>query len=317
MNNFTISILFFFGILKLFILLAIGFALSVSGKLKKEGVDSLNTIVLYVCLPALMLSKIASTFNPAAFPYWWTLPFSAILISVLGGFVGVVFSAPFRNFKARKEFISSCAFSNCGYLPMTLVAFVCTGALCDKLLVYIFLFIIGFNILLWSLVPVFFSQQGKKVFRLKALLNPPLVATIFAVLSVLLFGRNWMPLILFDPLDMMGRASFTLVLIMVGAYIAENRAYKSENWLALITCMFAKLAILPLIVFIILRLTPLDASMRFFIFLEALMPTAVTLVIIGNYKAADSKFLCAQVFYSHIIAIATIPLWLWVFRFFS
>jgi predicted permease len=47
------------------------------------------------------------------------------------------------------------------------------------------------------------------------------------------------------------------------------------------------------------------------------MPTAVSLVVIGSYTGADNEFFSSSIFYTHLVAIFSIPLWLAVFRFIS
>ena len=61
----------------------------------------------------------------------------------------------------------------------------------------------------------------------------------------------------------------------------------------------------------------IDAGLEFFLMLEATMPTAVSLVIIGQYRGADNNFLSGMIFYSHVAAILTIPFWLWCFKVFG
>jgi predicted permease len=56
---------------------------------------------------------------------------------------------------------------------------------------------------------------------------------------------------------------------------------------------------------------------RFFFFLQAVMPTAISLVIIGAYTKADNEFLSSVVFYSHLISVISIPLWFQIFAFVS
>jgi predicted permease len=301
------------GISKILLLIAVGYVLRLTTLLKSEGIDGLSKVLLWVCLPSLILTKVTSTFNPAAFPGWWFLPLCSIAISLGGLAIGYVFQKPFPRFTSDREFMSACAFQNSGYLPMTLVAFVCSGAFCDRILIYIFLFLIGFNLTIWSFVPAFLSRSFKRNFKLSSLLNPPLVATIFAIISVFVAGSEWIPHLFYDPLYMLGEACFPLALITLGAYLAESRGYIAKSGIVLASCLAAKLVILPLVVFIIVKLGTLTISYKFFIFVEATMPSAVSLAIIGYEKKADNQFLTGMIFYSHLFAIVTVPIWLYIF----
>ena len=303
-----------YGILKIFFLLAIGYMLYAKKIIKKDSIGGLSSILIWACVPALIFTKITSAFDPFAFPKWWILPLSSIIMAFIGLATGYLFQRPLRDFKSGREFMMSCAFQNSGYLPMTLVVFVCTGAFCDKILVYIFLFIMGFNVLIWSFGPAFLSRNLRGNFKLSAILNPPVTVTIFSIAWVFLMGKDSVPDLVYDPLAMLGNSSFPLALIVLGAQLAAYRGFKSENWGALTSCLFAKLIILPIIALGLIRYLPLSHALKFFIFLEATMPAAVSLVVIGQHVNADNRFLSGMIVYSHLFAIITVPLWLLIFR---
>lgn len=302
------------GILKIFFLLAIGYVVYVRGLIGKNTMDGISNLLIWVCLPALIFTRIISTFKPSDFSGWWILPVSSVLISVLGLGLGYVFQRPIRDFRSRREFMVSCAFQNCGYIPMTLVFFVCHGPFCDKLLVYIFLFLIGFNAMIWSFVPAFFSRDTKKRFKVKTIFNPPVIAILFSLLWVFLIGNRGLHHVIYDPLTLLGDATFPLALIVLGAQLAEYKGFELKNLKALSSCLFVKLVLLPAIILLLLQYIAMTDVLKFFILLEATMPVAVTLVIIGQYTGADNKFLSGVIFYSHFLAIFTIPLWLLLFR---
>jgi malate permease and related proteins len=301
------------GIIKLLVLVVIGYLANKKGLISKEAIHSLNKIVLWLCLPALIISRTIASFDPRIMSYWWVLPIVSLLMSGMGGFFGYLVQGFFKGALPRKEFISSCAFQNCGYLPMALVVFICSGEYCDLMLIYIFLFITGFNFFFWGLLPAYLSKDNSGI-KLKSILNPPLVAMIFAVVSIFLFGKGWLPDIVSNPLDMLGSTTFVIVLLALGAHLAEQGEYLPKKPVFLAACVFIKLMILPVAVLGLLRLIPMDMSYKFFIFLQSLMPVAASLVIVGHYKNADNRFYSFAIFYSHLLAILTIPLWLLVFR---
>jgi malate permease and related proteins len=301
------------GIIKLLLLAVIGYISNKKGLISKDAIHALNKIVLWLCLPALIISRTISSFDPRAMSYWWVLPLVSLVMSALGGLFGYLVQGLFKGGLPRKEFISSCAFQNCGYLPMALVVFICSGEYCDLMLIYIFLFITGFNLVFWGLLPAYLSKENDGI-KLKSILNPPLVAMVFSVASIFLFGRGWLPEIISSPLDMLGSTTFVIVLLALGAYLAEQGEYVPKNPIFLAVCVSIKLLILPLAVLGILMLMPMDISYKFFIFLQSMMPVAASLVIVGLYKNADNHFYSFAIFYSHLIAIITIPLWLLAFR---
>ena len=301
------------GIIQLLLLAAIGYISNKKGLISKGAIHSLNMMVLWLCLPALIISRTIASFDPRTMSYWWVLPLVSLIMSALGALLGYLLQKLFRGDMPRKEFISSCAFQNCGYLPIALVVFICSGEYCNIMLIYIFLFITGFNLVFWGLMPAYLSNNNDAI-KLKSILNPPLVAMVFSVGSIFLFGKGWLPEIISGPLDMLGSTTFVVVLLALGAYLAEQGEYVPRKPVFLAACISVKLLILPLAVLGMLMLIPMDISFRFFIFLQSLMPVATSLVIVGLYKNADNRFYSFAIFYSHLFAILTIPLWLLVFQ---
>lgn len=304
------------AIIKLFILALIGYLLRLRNVIDDKFVDTLSLLLVRGIFPALIISKTVTHFNFIAYPLWWIFPLAAILFSALGAGIGLVIRPFLKNRASGKEFVASVAFQNCGYLPMNLILFSFAGALADKLLIYMFLFLIGFNLVMWSFVPFFLAGRKSGMPKRDILFNPPVVATIFSLLVVAIAGPGSLPPVLMDPLRQLGRAAFPLAMLTLGAYLCRYKAYGSANKGALIVGGAAKLFLLPLLTLPILYFVPLSYDHKFFLFLESMMPTAVSLVVIGSYVKCDNKFFSSSIFYTHIVAIFSIPFWLMIFKVF-
>ncbi|MDD5634639.1 MAG: AEC family transporter [Candidatus Omnitrophica bacterium] len=302
------------SILKLFLLMAVGYFLRFRDLINDKFVDELSLALVRVIFPALIIARTISNFSFTEYPSWWVLPVAAIIFSIGGMILGGLVNKFFIGFKSSREFMCSCGFHNCGYLPMTLVIFSFTGLLAEKMLIYVFLFSLGFNILMWSLVPLFLSGKLKSDFEMRVLFNPAVVATLFALAWVALFGKNSMPDVVMEPMKQLGDASFPLAMLTIGAYLYSYKAHDLKDKVPLIACNVLKLVVFPAIIFLLMLFVPLEKDYKFFLFLQSLMPTAVSLVFIGTYTASDNKFFSSSVFYTHLISILTIPLGLYLFN---
>jgi predicted permease len=140
------------------------------------------------------------------------------------------------------------------------------------------------------------------------------VATAVSLIWVALFGKGSMPHLLDAPLRQLGGAAFPLAMLTLGAYLCRHRAHDLSGLPRLAACMAVKLIIFPALVLGALMFFPFGEDLRFFLFLESVMPVAVSLVVIGSYTGADNKFFSGVIFYSHVAAIFTIPLWLAVYN---
>jgi len=273
-----------------------------------------SLLLMRVIFPALIISKIITHFHFKDYTYWWMFPLAAIALSLAGMFLGQVFYPFLKGFRSHREFLCSCGFQNCGYLPMNLILFAFAGEMSDRLLIYMFLFIAGFNLLMWSLAPLFLSGKLKSDFSIKVLFNPPVIATVFSIIWVMFFGKGSMPEIVMGPVSQLGQAAFPLAMLLLGAYLCRYQAHATQDKLPLVICIGIKLLLLPALVLCLLLLIPIGYDYKFFLFLQAIMPTAVSLVVIGSYTGADNKFFSSSIFYTHIIAIFSIPIWLAVFN---
>jgi len=302
------------AIVKMLMLAMVGYVISSRKIVDDKFVDNLSMLLIKVIFPALIITKTIKYFSFTEYADWWVLPLSAILFSVVGMVMGAGVMKLFKGFSSWKEFITSSAFQNCGYLPMNLILFSFAGAVQDKLLIYLFLFIMGFNLLMWSLVPLFLLGDLKEKFHIKVLLNPPVVAMLFSLIWVAFFGKGSLPRVVSDPLSQLGQASFPVAMIALGAYLHRYRAYHTQDKAPLVSAIAIKLFIFPALVLLALWRIPMDADLKFFLFLQSVMPTAVSLVIIGRYCEADNKFYSSVIFYTHVIAIFSTPVWLTVFH---
>ena len=304
------------AVVKLFILMLVGYVLHRLKFIDDKFTDMLSLMLVRVVFPALIISKTITHFSFTEYDYWWILPLSAIAFCLVGMIMGMVVYRFLKGFRSRREFICACAFQNCGYLPMNLILFSFAGMMRDRLLIYMFLFILGFNILMWSLVPLFLSGRLRSGFKMRIFLNPPVVATVFSLIWIAFMGRGSMPPLVMDPMRQLGQAAFPLAMLTLGAYLHMYQAHNPQDKKALIACMITKLLLFPALVLMVFILVPFNSDYKFFLFLQSIMPAAVSLVVIGSYTNSDNKFFSSSVFYTHVAAIFSIPLWLTVFRMF-
>ena len=292
-----------------------GYFLYLKKVINDKFCDQLSQLLIKVIFPCLIIYKIISHFSFTEYKEWWILPLSAVITIVAGIIVAALTLIFTKNsISSKKEYLCSAGFQNCGYLAMNLILFSFLGPIREKLLIYMFLYIIGFNLLMWSLVPMFLAGNIKTTFKWRKLINPPVGATIVSILWVSIFGKGNMPSIILEPMGQLGQAAFPLAMLILGAYLYKYRAHIPETKLPVILAVFIKMFVLPAIILGVLTLIPLSGVLRFFIFLEAILPAAVSLVVIGSFTGADNKLFSSVIFYTHLLAIVTIPLWLVVYR---
>jgi hypothetical protein len=300
-------------IAKLFLLMGIGYVLRLKKLVDDDFIDTLSLLIVRVVFPALIISRTIRNFSFTEYANWWFFPVSALIFIFLGLAVSSLLYKALELRQSPREFRCACAFQNCGYLPLNMILFSFTGAVAERFFIYIFLYILGFNILMWSLVPLYLEGRLRSNFRMKVFLNPPVVATAVSLLWVALLGKGTLPGVISEPLTQLGNSSFPLVMLTLGAYLCRYRAFRPERAKDLFTGVAVRLLIIPAIVLVFLYFTGLSPDKKFFLFLQSMMPTAVSLVVIGAYSGADNRFMSGMIFYTHMIALVTVPVWLGIF----
>jgi len=303
------------AIVEIFILGLLGFFLVKRKILSLEGLDGISRLVIEVALPLFIFCQFIKEFSFSLYPNWWLFPMLSIALTVLGFALGGFFVWAVKGSEERRQFLSLVGFQNSGYLPLPLVAALLPAKEASQMFIYIFLFLVGFNLLIWSAGVYLLTYHEDRRFEFLSLFSPPVVATIAGLVFVSLGWGNSIPNFIFRPLKMVGDSALPLAMFVVGASLAELEFGKKINKAALAFVCLTKLIIMPLIIMLILinlksRIPQLVALL---LLIQAAMPPATSLsVIIRHYKKED-YLINPAIFIGHIVSIFTIPVFLSLF----
>ncbi len=297
----------FFAIIKLLLIIFLGFFLYRKKILTQEALKFLTFLVVNITVPFLIFTEIITHLNLENAPPLYKFILLSISIFSLGLFLGIIFS-PFSKFP--REFIALVSFQNCGYLPMNLALFLFLSPLRDTFLIYIFLYILGFNILMWSVGSFLIFKKKKEGFKMRSLFTMPVISIIISLLCVYLKINSFFPDLIISPLALVGKMSFPLSMILLGAWLAKGEKLASKEALL---ASFIKLFLLPLIFFMLILKFKLFSLWGFFVLTQASMPSAASLPIVAQMRGGNSEVVSCGVFLSHILALFTVPIWLSLF----
>ena len=209
----------------------------------------------------------------------------------------------------KLQFLSLVGFQNSGYLPLALVAGIFSGQDVNSVFIFIFLFLLGFDLVAWSVGIYMLTYEKKSKFRLQSIFSPPVIANL-ATLTIISLGLNkFIPSNLLKPLQMLGNCTLPLAMLVVGGNIAlvNLRDINKKN---VFFFLLGKLVILPALgIWVVLKLG-CPHLIGFLIVMQLAMPSATSLsVIIRRYKKEDA-LISQGIFFSHILSLFTIPLFL-------
>jgi predicted permease len=298
------------GMLQIFLIGACGFFLVKKGLIDSQGLESLSSFVVNVSLPCLVVSGLIVQFDEQLFRYWWIFPLLSVTINAVGFILArfvIVLMGDMGG--AGREFSSLVAFQNSGYLPLMLSAQILPPDLAKKMFIFIFLFILGFNMLFWSWGPLWLSNN-KKRFVCRDIFSPTAIATCIGLLLVFSRLGPWIPQALIKPMEMIGSCTLPLGVVITGGTLAQVRFREHLDWLSLGVLSLAKLICLPLMgLGCILLLRP-SGLISLLIILETSMPSALSHGVISRLYQLEDRLTSQGIFYTHLFSLVTIPIFL-------
>ena len=297
------------AVIQILLLCTIGYFLKKRNILSDTGLDALSHLVIDVTLPILIFVQLSRDFSFNVYPNWWIFPLLSLAITMAGLVVGLIFIGVIKGEQKKLQFLSLVTFQNSGYLPLAMFAALLPAYKAGAMFIYLFLFLIGFNLVMWPLAVYILSFSKKAKFEFDNLFNPPVIAAILGVVVVFLGLNKFIPNPVLKPLKLVGECTVPLAMFVVGADLAkikvEHFDKSSMFWLAL-----AKLVILPTLGLWLVFKLRLPELFGLLILTQLAVPSATSLsVIIRHYKKED-VLISQGIFFSHILSIITLPVFL-------
>lgn len=305
--------------LQIFLLGLVGFVLVRKKILLSEAVSGLSSFLIGVAFPALIFWQLVTKFSLSLYPDWWIFPLASFIITGLGLSVGFLFSLSVKDARLRREFISLAGFQNAGYLPLTLLAWIAPEGYRDILLIYLFLFLLGFNLVIWSWGVYFLSERKLKHFSLASLFSPAVMAILLGFAFVILKLNAFMPKFILQPIELLGNCSFPLAVVVLGAILAELRGDSQKPFEKKIISkmILAKLIVLPILGLLFLSFFKLPYLLGLLIIIELAVPSANSLAVIARKYSEEEKIISQGIFVSHLVSLVTLPVFLALFNWLS
>jgi len=302
--------------LQIFLLGLVGYVLLKEKIIDEPGLKLLSRLSVNLLLPCFIFDKLTSHFDYSLYLNWWIFPIICFSIILVGWALSVVFLLFCKESKVKNEFIASVIFQNCGYIPLLLVTSVFDEAIAHQMFVYIFLFIVGFDLLIWSLGVRLLARGKYRNFDFKNILTPPLI-TIFFSFIVISFGIHKMvPSAINKPVEMLGACALPLAMLIIGGNLALIKI-TDVRIKEMSLMMLVKLIILPSIALGFVLWAKIAPLIGFFIVLEAAVPSALTLSVIAQNYEGHQRFINQGILFGHLIGIVTVPLFLILYAHFS
>lgn len=310
----------FLTLARLFLLTGLGFAIFRGPILQDKILPFLLKLLLWVGFPMYSVSRIGTGWDQALEQGWVGM----LAFFLLGcGMIGLQFlmgRALIRRFRPMKtdyprEILILFGLHNAGYLPLPIF----NVLLPDWMMVYVFYYIVAFNLLFWTFsIPLL--ERGSP--RLTIRITPPLTGILFGIFLAAsgLYGK--LPEFLRAFMGRGGEIALDLILLLLGGTLAPIRFagwkdLKELRWMALFRMLIYPL-VASIVCLVLTRIVDLGldaaamASLGLFVVIEAAMPPATnTMVVVRAYgDARQTEVIGGGMLICYAVSLVTLPLFL-------
>ncbi len=294
------------AVAQIFILGAIGYFLVKKNVLGEEGLDSLSRLTIDITLPLLIFCQLIGDFSFSMYPNWWIFPLLSLAVTVFALGIGFIFTGFIPGEQHKLQFLSLVGFQNSGYLPLVLIAALLPADKVSTMFIYLFLFLLGFNFVMFSLGIYLLAFSSEKKFAWKSLFSLPVTATLASLLLVYLGWAKFVPKFIYNPFKMIGDSTMPLAMLVVGGNLAKiHLGHVDKKVMVLLT--LAKLIILPVLGLLFIVKFNVPPLVGLLIFIQLAVPSATTLSVLVRHVKKEDLLITQGIFFSHLLSIITLP----------
>jgi len=305
----------FAAVAQIVVLGGFGFYIIKKGILGQCCLRTISNLVTDFALPCFVFSNIAANFHQVRGSAWHMFPVYCLMMLAAGAGMAAVVAGLDKGIERKREFVAMATFQNSGFLPIILIGALAPPEIKDKLFIYVFLYLLAYNPVLFTLGEKLFSAGGTAKISWRSLLNPTTVATVAGLAVALADAGSLIPRFLFRSIQMMGETTIPLSMVVIGGIIVANYGSGAVfPWRYAAKAGALKLVALPLATFAALKFADIAPDVKFFLALESMMPSAVLLPLLAGKYGGDEALAGRTLFGVTVASLVTIPFLLAAFR---
>lgn len=287
-------------------MMAIGFYLHKKEWMEEDTYGKLSRMVVNIFNPLLIIDGVINkSFTRQSGNIGENLVFMLlyfVLLLVLGGMLAPLFA---KRREERNIYQLMTVFSNVGFMGIPII----TSIYGKESMIYITFYILGYNVLLYTLGVWLFQSEKKGVsprVLLKNMFNPGVMASI---LGILLFLWNPpVPQFAKSLCSYMGTATVPLSMILIGFSLADT------NWKALFGNMrmllfvAVKMLAIPIGAALWLKHLDISAMVKGIFVLQLAMPVGSILALMAVENDRGGEICTNGIVLSTLVSVVTVPI---------
>lgn len=298
------------NVLIIFILIVVGFFCGKRKYISDEGMKSMNTIMLNIVTPCVIISSLQKEFNEVLLKNFLLAILSAILSHVIGFVLSLVLVHD-KNESRKKTLQFAAIFSNCGFMALPLIEAICGS----EGLFYGSAYIVVLNLISWSFGYRLMSDGSKESHLKEAILNPGVIPSIIGLI-LFLFSVSLPPIIL-TPMKHFSGLNTPIPMLIIGYSISkmdlEDFLKLKDLWQPLLIRLIAT----PSILMLILYLLGFRGTLLVTVIISAAAPTAAMTTMLSIKFDRDCTLASKVVAVSSLFSVITMTVIVSVAKFLS
>lgn len=293
----------FSRLIVLFIYIIVGFIAAKAGKVDEDVVKKVNTVLLYIGQPALIINSVLSNHLEIGVGELGYIFLLALFMQLL--LLGIAYALTPLYVRKREDrglFKFMTAFGNTGFMGFPVIS----AIFGEDAIFLAAVFLIPFFLASYSIgiIQIRGRESGQKL-SFRFLLNPALVATFVGV--ILFFLRLPIPQEAVDACSGLAGTLIPLSMVAIGANIGMRKLSELvADWRIYALCLI-KLIICPVIMFLVCRIFVSNETYLGIMVVSAAMPSAVLASMFSTEYGKDIHGASRGVFITTLFSLATIP----------
>lgn len=288
-------------VLELFILIGIGFLCGKIKMLNDKAVKSITDIVLYIVCPCVIVQNFIRPFDAEMLNGLLTAAAAALCIHIISIVIAMLLfhdKLPEKNRIYRFALI----FSNCGYmsLPMQQAILGSDGVFFGAV------YIVIFNVVMWTFGVWLSSGDGKALSAKKILLNPCIIS--MAVGLVIFLTSFPVPQLISQPVTFMANLNTPLPMMVIGYYLSKSDILDAFRDGKGFICVLMRLIAIPLLAFGGMMVCGVRSTVLITCVISASAPAAAATTMFAAKFENDAELSVNLVTLSTLLSVITMPI---------
>lgn len=290
--------------LKLFLLLILGFVLFKCHIFDEYTNKKISALIVNVASPMLIISSIAGVEGSNKSIVFLMIGAGILMyigFIILGKIINRIFPFPKKGWPVYECMV---VFANTGFMgyPVLLDVF---G---QEAVFYASLIHMAFNFFVYTYAIMCLTKGDDSEFKLnfKQLLTPGIIL-IFVGIFIYLFDIQ-LPSVLMDTINSVGSLTAPLSMMMIGSSLAVYPIKDSfTDWRSYVFA-FVRLMIVPFVTMIMCRLLHIDAYYANITIITNAMPVGSMVLMLATQYNANVKIVTRNIVVSTLLSVITIPI---------